>query len=152
MAGKTAVEPRSPLMEKARGARRKPVAEHLNFRIVKRVYHAPPWSESWHEYLAFEGDRLVGRVSSFEVPPGSRECWLNDLWVEQKHRRKGLGRQLLKITLDNARAHGYERVLGELTPYDNTPMETVERFYREHGFEIVDNWEETGKKVAALLR
>ena len=141
----------SPIRRKGGGAKSRPIAEHLDFRILKRVHHAPPFEESWHEYLAFQGDQLVGRVSSFEVPLGSRDCWINDLWVDQKHRKKGLGQQLLKITLDNARTLSYERVLGELTPYDNVSQAAIERFYRGHGFEVVDNWEDTHKKVAILF-
>ncbi len=137
--------------KKGGGAKHKPIAEHLHFRIIKRVHHAPPYEESWHEYLAFEKDRLVGRVSSFEVPVGSKDCWINDLWVEQKQRGKGLGRELLKITVDNARAHGYERVLGELTPYDNTSTNSVHLLYRALGFEVVENWEDTHKEVAVLF-
>jgi len=140
-----------PAVKGRGGARRKPVAKHLDFHIVKRVHHVDPYERSWHEYLAFRGEVLVGRVSSFEVPPGSKECWINDLWVEKRHRKAGLGKELLKITIDNARSQGYERVMAELTPYDGTPLAAIERLCRDQGFDIVAEWEGAQKPVALLV-
>lgn len=140
----------SGMSKRGGGARTRPVAERFNFNIVKREHHSLPYEDCWHEYLAFDGDRVVGRVASFEIPLGSKDCWINDLWVEREHRRKGIGRELLKKTMENAQAHDYRRIMGELVPYDNAPMRTVRQFYGALGFDMVDNWEDTQRSVAML--
>jgi GNAT superfamily N-acetyltransferase len=139
------------LLKRAKGAQRVPVTQHLGLRIVRRFHRTPPYEESWHEYLAFEDEHLVGRVTSFEVPLGSKDCWINDLWVEQRHRGRGLGQELLKVTLENAKARGYERILAELTPYDGASPARVEGFFRSSGFEVVPNWESTSRAVAVYI-
>lgn len=144
-------EAAQPGARKMEAPQRRAVTQHLGFRIVRRVHRTPPFDEAWHEYLAFDEEQLVGRVSALEAPLGSKECWIDDLWVDRIHRRSGLGSELLKVILLNAKARGYEKVVAELTPYDTTPGSVVEAFYQKHGFDIVEHWEGGASRVGILF-
>ncbi|MBI2873086.1 MAG: GNAT family N-acetyltransferase [Chloroflexi bacterium] len=122
-----------------------------SLKIRKRQFSIAPYKESWHEYEAFDGEHLVGRAVSFEAPRGSGDCWLHDLWIAPECRRSGVGSELLRETIENARAHHYLRMLGELRPYDGAPIDGLAAFFRCHGFIIDANWERTGKPVVMLL-
>ena len=136
--------------KKSGGPEPGPVWEHSGFHVEKRAHNAPPYKDCWHEYLAFEEDEIVGRISAIENPPGSRDCWINDLWVEREYRGKGVGSELLMAIMEDARIRSYRRLMGYLTPYDKVPMETVKRFYRGFGFDMVDDWENGLRPVAML--
>ena len=56
-----------------------------------------------------------------------RHLWLHDLVVQEGHRSRGLGRQLLEYVHDFARQQGCERVILETGP---RRVDTI-RFYTE---------------------
>lgn len=120
-------------------------------RIAKRKFTVAPYSESWHEYEAFESKRLVGRLICFEAPPESKDCWLHDVWVMKSHRGKGLGSKLLKRALADAKSHGYVRVLGAIRSYDSASRRAVEQLLTSHGFTVVAQWEGTASRVGVKL-
>jgi ribosomal protein S18 acetylase RimI-like enzyme len=98
-----------------------------------------------HAWAAWDGERCVGfAASSYEA--WNRRLTLWHLYVDPSHRRRGIGRQLLKSVESHAAAHGARhlwletsslnapgvatyRALGfaltgaDLTLYDGTPAE-----------------------------
>jgi ribosomal protein S18 acetylase RimI-like enzyme len=56
------------------------------------------WTKAW---IALDGDMLIGTVRT-------REEWLEDLWVLDKHRNRGVGRQLLLHGEAEIRERGYK--------------------------------------------
>lgn len=127
------------------------VSKALSFRINKRQFNVAPYKDSWHEFEAFDGEHLVGRIVCFEAPRRSGDCWIHDLWVAPDHRRSGVGSELLRLAIDTAQAHHYLRMLGELRPYDSSPQKQVEAFFQRHQFSIEENWDGTGKSVVLLM-
>lgn len=123
-------------------------AKPVRVRIAKRKFSVAPYSESWHEYEAFENKRLVGRLICFEAPAESKDCWVHDVWVMESHRGKGLGSKLLERALADAKSHGYVRVLGAIRSYDNASRGAVEQLLTSHGFTVVPQWEGTPSRVA----
>ena len=119
--------------------------------IQKRFFNFAPYKELWHEFEAFEGEHLVGRIVCFEAPRGSGDYWLHDLWVDQGHRRSGVGSELLRTAIKIGSNWEYLRMLGELRAYDGVPQKTLEAFFRRHGFSIEERWGRTGKTVVLLM-
>ena len=127
------------------------MATDMSFKFQKRTFGIAPYRESWHEFEAFDGEHLIGRIVCFEAPPGSRDCWIHDLWVEPAKRRSGLGSELLRLAIETANIQQYLRLLGEFRPYDEAPTHRVEAFFNRHGFAIESDWEGTGRSVAVRL-
>ena len=61
---------------------------------------------------------------------GADDCWLEDLYVDGRARRAGLGRALVAAALDRARARGCRRIDLDVDE-DNV---TALALYREMGF------------------
>ena len=120
-------------------------------RFHKRQFNVSPYKDSWHEFEAFHEDRLVGRIACFEAPPGSKECWIHDFWVDPGSRGHGVGSELLRLAVESAQTSGYQRMLGEFRPYDSIPSATVEALFRRHGFTVEENWGELGTAVVLLV-
>ena len=62
------------------------------------------WSLGW--VVARDGDELVGFVNV--VGDGVVHAWLQDTMVAMSGRRKGVGRRLVEVAVDGARATGCE--------------------------------------------
>lgn len=122
-----------------------------HIQVRKRKFTVAPYKDSWHEYEAFEGDRLVGRLVCFEAPVKSRDCWIHDIWVEQAHRGHGIGTTLLRQAIKDAKAHGYVRLLGAFRAYDNSSEEALRKLVIREGFAVHDRWEATGQRVAVKV-
>jgi GNAT superfamily N-acetyltransferase len=78
-----------------------------------RVFDAAEWN--WERLLADhslgwvtarDGDALVGLVNV--VWDGLVHAWLQDLMVAATHRQQGVGRRLVEVATDSARAAGCE--------------------------------------------
>ncbi|GEM_PF-3071852 len=123
----------------------------LSLSIQKRKFGTAPYRDSWHEFEAFDGERLIGRLICFEAPRGSKDCWLHDLWVDPGYRRSGVGSKLIVQAVATAREHKYLRMLGEFRPYDRVSQKAVQGFFRRHGFNIDENWDGKGRAVVLLV-
>jgi len=81
--------------------------------------------------------------STWECRPG---IWLEDLYVEDRWRRAGVGTRLLDAVVDLARRRGYTRV--EWSALDwNTPALD---FYARQGAQRLDEWVLHRLEVAGL--
>ncbi|MEM7488536.1 MAG: GNAT family N-acetyltransferase [Pseudomonadota bacterium] len=82
------------------------------------------------QFVALDGDRVVGWCDILRRGGLRAHCGTLGMGVLRDHRRRGLGRDLLRRTLDAARAAGIERV--ELTVRaSNAP---ARRLYEAEGF------------------
>jgi len=66
---------------------------------------------------------------------GSEDAWLEDLFVEESSRGKGLGRVLVKAAVERARARGCERIQLDV----NQANQTALRLYESCGFRPIHN-------------
>ncbi|MFX1605496.1 MAG: GNAT family N-acetyltransferase [Promethearchaeota archaeon] len=65
------------------------------------------WTEGYRYFLVEENDEVIGGcgISPFRVPPqGSQKrgvyAYLTNMFVEHEHRRKGVGKALLKYVIE----------------------------------------------------
>jgi GNAT superfamily N-acetyltransferase len=71
--------------------------------------------------------------SSWECRPG---IWLEDLYVDERWRRAGVGTRLLDAVIDLARRRGYTRVEWSALHWNTTALD----FYARHGAQRLDEW------------
>ena len=109
------------------------------------VHKIPPVSEELHELIQSESstllaarypdenDAIAGILSLiiYRVPTGIR-CIIEDVIVDEKMRRLGIGAALIRYAMDLARESGAEGV--SLT--SNSQREAANHFYQSLGFEL----------------
>lgn len=65
------------------------------------------YSDDWKDaiaYGAFEGDKLVGAIET--CPEWNRRLRVTEMWVDSRHRRKGVGSALMEYVKQIARKEG----------------------------------------------
>jgi ribosomal protein S18 acetylase RimI-like enzyme len=84
--------------------------------------------------LAFDGDgEAVGICQlryRLSVWTGAEDCWLEDLFVSERARGGGYGRELVEAALDSARKRGCRRIELDVNEQNTTAL----RFYESLGF------------------
>jgi ribosomal protein S18 acetylase RimI-like enzyme len=104
------------------------------------LFDAPPtaeWTEAflrrpgWHLLVAFAGDVPVGFVSGIEIghPDKQTELLLYELGVDQAHRRRGIGRQLVNALRELAAERGCRGMWVPIDPANAAAVAT----YRSAG-------------------
>jgi ribosomal protein S18 acetylase RimI-like enzyme len=84
-------------------------------------------------YCATDGDGIVGMVSilfTVSTAEGGRAAWLEDMVIHPSQRGQGIGDQLLRKAISEARAAGCTRIT-LLTDASNI---SAMRFYKRAGF------------------
>lgn len=84
-------------------------------------------------YCAFDGDRIAGMVSilfTVSTAEGGRAAWLEDMVMHPSWRGQGIGNQLLRQAINEARAAGCSRV----TLLTDDTNSSAMRFYERAGF------------------
>jgi len=84
-----------------------------------------------HLAVAVDGDQVVGMASAVHYvhPDKAPELWINEVAVAPTHQRQGLGRRLVRLLLEQARALGCTEAW-VLTDAENR---TAQRMYRAAG-------------------
>jgi putative acetyltransferase len=82
-------------------------------------------------WLVRDGAEVVGSVALRDLGDGAVE--LKRMYLRPDQRGRGLGRQLLGVALDWARAHGMRTVRLDTSER----MLAAQRLYEAHGFERV---------------
>ncbi|PSJ47646.1 N-acetyltransferase [Zobellella endophytica] len=67
--------------------------------------------------------------------PGTNDAFLVELDVHPDHQRRGLGRRLIEVAIDWARARGHRRLT--LTTFGSLPWNAP--FYARLGFQLLDD-------------
>jgi len=83
-------------------------------------------------FLAREHARTAGCVAI--KPHDERVCELKRLYVRPAFRGRGLGEQLVRLAIDEARAIGYQRMILD----SHISMRNAHAIYRSLGFGFVD--------------
>ena len=84
-------------------------------------------------YCATDGELIVGMVNllfSVSTAEGGRAAWLEDLIVQPDRRGHGIGDQLLRAAINEARAAGCLRI----TLLTDATNSVAQRFYARAGF------------------
>jgi ribosomal-protein-alanine N-acetyltransferase len=134
------------------------VADLPRVMAVERASFTSPWSEAnfRHEIednplawnlVARAGGTVVAFACTYVV---SDELMINDLAVVESHRRRGLGRALLRHLFDGARVRGCRRATLEVRPGNGPALALYETF----GFRVVGNrrgyYADTGEDALLL--
>lgn len=99
-------------------------------RRIDELLHRPP--NTVHPFLLSDDGTVAGYallVSGYSVEWGGRVVWLDELFVDDAHRGRGVGAQALAWIQAWARAEGFRRLLLEVV--DGSP---AARLYARHGF------------------
>jgi len=99
-------------------------------RAVDLVFSQPGLAEI---HLLYEGDKVAGYfilVPSFGIEYGGLSVTLDELFVREPFRRRGLGRRIINFVLDRCREQGW-LVVEAMAFQEN---ETAQYFYGSHGF------------------
>jgi GNAT superfamily N-acetyltransferase len=99
-------------------------------RAVDLVFSQPDLAEI---HLLYEGDEVAGYfilVPSFGIEYGGLYVTLDELFVREPFRRRGLGRQIINFVLDRCREQGW-LVVEAMAFQEN---KTAQYFYGAHGF------------------
>jgi len=99
-------------------------------RAVDLIFSRPGLAEI---HLLYEGDKVAGYfilVPSFGIEYGGLYVVLDELFVREPFRRRGLGRQIVNFVLDRCREQGW--LVIEVMAYEEN--KTAQYFYGSHGF------------------
>jgi ribosomal protein S18 acetylase RimI-like enzyme len=90
-----------------------------------------------HLAVAIDGEQVVGMASAVHYvhPDKAPELWINEVAVAQTHQRRGVGRRLVRMLLEHARALGCTEAW-VLTDADNAK---AQRMYRAAGASAAAN-------------
>jgi L-amino acid N-acyltransferase len=106
--------------------------------------------DSDHPVIVAESDGVVAGWASLS-PWSDRAAYSRSVevsvYVAEEHRRKGVGRLLLKELIDAGRAHGHRALLARISA-DN---EASIRLHAELGFDVVGTLKEVGMKFGRTL-
>jgi GNAT superfamily N-acetyltransferase len=110
----------------------------IDDKIVEFNNRQVPFTQSENfidiDYVIKEGDVIVAGITAVLY------CWkclyINVLWVDEKYRNKGLGKELLKRTEDRAKELGCP--LSHLDTFDFQAKD----FYLKHGYVIFGELED----------
>ena len=99
-------------------------------RAVDLIFSQPGLAEI---HLLYEGDKVAGYfilVPSFSIEYGGLYVILDELFVREPFRRRGLGRQIINFVLDYCRQQGW-LAIEAIADEEN---KVVQHFYGSHGF------------------
>ena len=120
--------------------------------VVGALKHAQeiPEGKPWHRAI-YSDDQPVGFVMlSWNVTPEPPQIigpgFLWKLLVDERHQRRGYGRQAVRLVADIVRANGATEVLTSCVPGVDGP----EPFYRRIGFRPTGEVDENAETILAL--
>ena len=127
------------------------VAEGVAALLEELGGQAPERPELEAEVTALIGDQAAGALLVAEEEGGivgvlgaswqraihvpGRYATIQDLWVDQDWRSRGIGAELVAALMERARAEGAPRIEVGLPREDFVALEQTEAFYRGVGFE-----------------
>lgn len=107
-----------------------------------QALHPPVWDgvpvEPWHRAVLADGD-IVGFVMLGLQPNKAPYLWR--LLIDRQHQRRGIGRRVLDLVVDEAKRLGATELSVSWVPGHGSP----ERFYLEYGFHTTGDPDEDGE-------
>ena len=101
-----------------------------------------------HSY-AYEHPALVSHIAS-AVRDTEIIAYINHVSVDEGHREKGLGTDLMKRMLQELKTRGVRHVYGHMAEWEGPPRLRLERWLRKFGFEVINCSKEDVLPVVAL--
>lgn len=100
----------------------------LNAEVIRELIASP----HSHLYVAIEEEKIAGMLTlgCYHSPTG-RKAWIEDVVVDVAYRDRGIGAELVRHAIDEARRLGIEQLM--LT--SNPLREAANRLYQRMGFE-----------------
>lgn len=96
-----------------------------DFRRIEIADGIPQRKTERYQFTLEEDDKLIGYISGITE---HKWFYLTDLWIEEKHRRKGLGSKLLGMIESKAKTEGMEHI------YLWTAGQINSLFYEKNGY------------------
>jgi ribosomal protein S18 acetylase RimI-like enzyme len=118
------------------------------------VFHESVVRRALHEFLANSELGKVWLILEQQKPAGyvvltlgfsfeyhGREAFIDELYVEPEHRRKGLGRQAMEFSAERAREMGVHAIHLEVDHGNEPALELYRRDgYEDHGRYLMTKW------------
>ena len=123
-------------------------AERDNISLAVDLIFSQPGLAEIH--LLYEGDEVAGYfilVPSVSVEYGGLHVVLDELFVREPFRRRGLGRQIINFVLDRCREQGW-LVIEAMADAEN---KVAQYFYGSHGF-TPEPWVHLSRRVGREQR
>lgn len=100
----------------------------LDEEVIRELIASP----HSHLYVAIEAEEIAGMLTLGCYPsPTGRKAWIEDVVVDAAYRDRGIGAELVRHAIDEARRMGVEQLM--LT--SNPLREAANRLYQRMGFE-----------------
>jgi GNAT superfamily N-acetyltransferase len=111
-------------------------------RAVDLIFSQPGLAEI---HLLYEDNEVAGYfilVPSFSIECGGLYVILDELFVRESFRRRGLGRQIINFVLDRCREQGWLAI----EAMANEENKMAQYFYGAHGF-VLQPWLHLSRRV-----
>ena len=99
----------------------------------------PEYGRLWLVHPHREALRPIGYLVlafGFSFEFGGRDAFLDELWLEEPWRGKGLGRQALDFLTDQAKALGIHAIHLEVLPHNEQAL----KLYQSYGFQLHERY------------
>jgi diamine N-acetyltransferase len=102
------------------------------------------YGELWQPLAIYLDEQVIGFMMwALDTDDGS--CWLGGILIDQKHQRKGYGRQAIQEAIKMlSEQHGYQKFA-----LSHSPDNPAKKIYQKLGFIETDEWE--GDEIVARL-
>jgi len=112
--------------------------EKLPEKMTNSVSQIENDKELFNCFIAETNDTIIGYTTYFYAYYSwiGKSLYLDDLYVTQKHRNKGLGKKLLNIVINIAKENNCKKVRWQVSSWNKN----AQNFYKKIGAEI-DNVE-----------
>lgn len=78
--------------------------------------------------------RHVGYVNVVEED--NHILCLADIFIKEEYQRLGLGKEMMKLSIQRAKQMGYKEIYGHIVPRDKITLEYLQEWYKRQGFEV----------------
>jgi GNAT superfamily N-acetyltransferase len=118
-------------------------ATELKDIVFKAEKEPSPEDFSMRAYKK-NGQEVGHILTSQEIISGNKKTQIEDFYVQESERDRGIGGRLLKEANDDAWNKGSKEIYGHLTVRDApdaNARDKLGRFYEKHGYEVIWNQE-----------
>ena len=129
----------------------------MSWRIFQRWFNAPPWEGA--EYITgTHGEKFwiywrdnqedvaklraiyrgisIGSVNLIE--DNKKFLTLADIHIFEPYQKRGLGKGMMMKIIQWAKANGFQKIWGFISPHDGTTVEYLQEWYKRQGFKVYE--------------